>query len=151
MPEASAGPAPGASEAPELAIVADMVRRAAPWVPLALLGGLVWGVAGVTSVAYGLAVVVANLALSAWILATCARIGPAALMAGALGGFLVRLGLVFIAVLVVIGAGWIEPLPLALTVVVTHLGLLAWEVRHVSASLAFPGVAPARRPKEIRR
>jgi len=37
---------------------------------------------------------------------------------------------------------WVEPLPLGLTLIVTHLGLLLWELRYVSASLAFPGLKP---------
>ena len=37
---------------------------------------------------------------------------------------------------------WAGPVPLGLTVVVTHLGLLIWETRYVSASLAFPVLKP---------
>jgi hypothetical protein len=29
-----------------------------------------------------------------------------------------------------------------LTIIVTHLGLLVWEMRFVAASLAFPGLKP---------
>ena len=32
---------------------------------------------------------------------------------------------------------------LGLTIIVTHLGLLFWELRYVSASLAFPGLKPS--------
>ena len=32
--------------------------------------------------------------------------------------------------------------PLGLTLIVTHLGLLFWELRYVSASLAYPGLKP---------
>ena len=32
--------------------------------------------------------------------------------------------------------------PLGLTIVLTHLGLLTWETRHISNSLAFPGLKP---------
>ena len=31
---------------------------------------------------------------------------------------------------------------LGVTLIVTHLGLLIWETRHVSASLAYPGLKP---------
>jgi hypothetical protein len=37
---------------------------------------------------------------------------------------------------------WIELVPLGLTIVVTHLGLLVWETRYVSTTLAFPGLLP---------
>ena len=33
--------------------------------------------------------------------------------------------------------------PLGATLVVSHLGLLLWETRYVSASLAFPGLKPS--------
>jgi hypothetical protein len=33
---------------------------------------------------------------------------------------------------------------IGLTLVATHLGLLFWELRFISASLAFPGLKPER-------
>jgi hypothetical protein len=65
-------------------------------------------------------------------------------MAAALFGYLLRLGLLFGAVVLVRDAGWVELVPLGLTLIVTHLGLLAWEARSVSASLAFPALKPRR-------
>ena len=53
-------------------------------------------------------------------------------------------GKVTIAVLLVKDAGWMELVPLCITIIVTHLGLLFWELRYVSASLAFPGLKPAK-------
>ena len=37
---------------------------------------------------------------------------------------------------------WVEELPLGLALVAGHLGLLLWEARSVSASLAFPALKP---------
>jgi CBS domain-containing protein len=37
---------------------------------------------------------------------------------------------------------WIDLTALAVGVLVTHLGLLFWELRYVSASLAYPGLKP---------
>jgi hypothetical protein len=51
-------------------------------------------------------------------------------------------GLISVAVLAVRDQSWIEPAPLGITLVVAHLGLLFWETRFVSASLAFPGLKP---------
>ena len=59
-------------------------------------------------------------------------------------GYLLRLGILFCAVVLVRDAGWVELWPLGLTLIVTHLGLLAWEARSVSASLAFPALKPGR-------
>jgi ABC-type nickel/cobalt efflux system permease component RcnA len=75
-------------------------------------------------------------------LAWAARLGPTMLMGVALFGYLARLGLITVAVLAVAGAGWVNVIPLGLALVVTHLGLLVWEARYVSMSLAWPGVKP---------
>ncbi|HYE77132.1 MAG TPA: hypothetical protein VEI97_04015, partial [bacterium] len=64
------------------------------------------------------------------------------LMATALFGYVVRLGLVAGAVLLVRNQPWVELMPLGLTIIATHLGLLFWETNRVSASLAFPGLRP---------
>ncbi len=64
-------------------------------------------------------------------------------MGVALFGYLMRLGLIFLAIFPVKDAAWVEPVPLGITLVVAHIGLLLWELRYVSASLAFPGLRPA--------
>jgi hypothetical protein len=63
-------------------------------------------------------------------------------MAMSLGGFLVRMGLVTAVVLAVRHASWINLSVLAITILVTQLGLLFWETKYVGATLAFPGVKP---------
>lgn len=128
---------------PEREIAHDLVRRALPVAPvLLLLSGAIWGLAGVASTGYGIAIVLVNFLLSAALLAWTARISLGLMMATALFGYLLRLGLIFLAVLLVKDAGWVELVPLGLTIVVTHLGLLFWETRYVSASLAFPALKP---------
>jgi hypothetical protein len=54
------------------------------------------------------------------------------------------MALVVTALALVKGQPWVATAPLAITIVVTHLGLLFWETRHVSASLAYPGLKPRR-------
>ncbi|HVF74411.1 MAG TPA: ATP synthase subunit I [Acidimicrobiales bacterium] len=127
----------------EREIVTDMVKRGLPAVPvLLILGAAGWGFDGVVSTAYAIAIVVANLILSSAILAWSARISLGLLMGAALFGYLIRLGLIALAVLAVKDMGWVELWPLGLALIVTHLGLLLWEMRYVSASLAFPGLKP---------
>jgi hypothetical protein len=46
-------------------------------------------------------------------------------------------------VLAVKDQSWVAMVPLGMTLIVTHLGLLIWETRHLSLSLAFPAVKPA--------
>lgn len=127
----------------ERQLAGDMLRRGAPAVPVVVLvASLVWGTDGALSAAYGLAVVALNLLASAAMLGWAARVSPTAMMVTALGGFLLRMGLVFAALYAVRDQPWVEFVPLGITVLVTHLGLLFWETRYVSASLAFPGLKP---------
>jgi hypothetical protein len=45
---------------------------------------------------------------------------------------------------VVTDASWISLPALGATIIVTHLGLLLWELKYVALSLAHPGLKPAR-------
>jgi hypothetical protein len=124
-------------------VARDLVRRALPLTPLVVLAAAIpWGVDGALSALFALVLVCANFLLSAGLITSAARISLPLLMAAVLGGYLVRLALLFGAVLLVKDLGWVELWPLGLTLVVAHLGLLLWETRHVSASLAFPGLKP---------
>ena len=135
--------APAGAEAPERQVALDMARRALPFVPVPVaLCALVWGTAGAASALFAVVLVLVNFAAAAWSLAAAARINYALLMGAALFGYLLRLALIFAAVFAVKDASWVEPTALGLTLVVTHLGLLIWELRYVSASLAFPGLKP---------
>ena len=87
--------------------------------------------------------VLANFLVAAALLTWAARISLGLLMGVSLFGFILRLGLITVAVLAVRDQAWVEPIPLGITLVVTHLGLLFWEARYVSASLAFPGLKPS--------
>ena len=126
----------------ELAI--DMFKRGALVSPLVIgVGAAFGGVDGAASVAYGLAIVLANLLLSALALGWAAKQTPAILMMTALGGFFVRMGIVTLAILLVRNQDWVALVPMSIAVLVASLGLLFWETRYVSASLAFPGLKPS--------
>ena len=43
------------------------------------------------------------------------------------------------------------PVPLAITIIVSHLGLLVWETRYVSLSLAYPGLGPSHMTQKNRK
>jgi len=113
---------------------------------VAIFGALFWGADGVASALYALAIVAVNFVLAAWLLAAAGRISIALMGAAALFGFLLRLALIFVAVIVVRHAAWISMVPLGITLIVTHLGLLFWELRYVSGSFAFPGLKPGAPP-----
>jgi hypothetical protein len=134
-----------ATEVPnvETEIAGDMVKRVIPAAPvIVLIAGLLGGSKGAWSAALAVAVVTANFILAAVSLSWAARTSPMALMATALGGFLVRMGLLTAVILAVRHASWINLSAFAITILATHLGLLFWETRYVGASLAFPGVKP---------
>jgi hypothetical protein len=97
---------------------------------------------GAVSGAFAVALVLGNLALSAALLGWAARISLALLMGAALGGFALRLLLLTVVVWVVKDQGWVDITALGFTLIVTHLGLLVWETKHVSASLAYPALKP---------
>ena len=128
---------------PEREVSRDIAKRGLIATPvLVALCGAIWGMAGVWSCLYGIAIVIVNFLLSAALLAFAARISLGLMMGVALFGYLIRLGLIFLAVFLVRDASWISLIALGLTIIVTHLGLLIWELRYVSASLAYPGLKP---------
>lgn len=124
-------------------LVRDMAKKALVGAPiLILVFGLIWGVPGALSTAYAVGLVLCNFVLAAALMTWTSKMGPAAMGGAALFGFLLRLGLIFLAVMVVRDAWWVELVPLGVTIIVTHLGLLFWEMRYVSVSLAHPGLKP---------
>lgn len=133
------GPVPG--PAPEVGISRDMVRRGL-WVApgLIVVAGLIWGQPGLWSAAYGVALVLANFAASAALIAVAARISLGMVMGATMFGYLIRLAVIFAAVWIVRDASWISFPALGATIIVTHLGLLVWELKYVAISLAHSGV-----------
>ncbi len=129
----------------ELNVSKDMVKRGIIVAPaLIAVCGLIWGLDGVYSCAYGIALVLVNFLLAATLISRTAKISLGLMMGATLFGYLLRLGLIFVAVLLVKDAGWISLPALGTTIIVTHLGLLLWELRYVAISLAHPGLKPAR-------
>jgi hypothetical protein len=127
----------------EREIAFDIVRRGALVAPIALLAGaIVAGLDGLVSVAIGLAIVAANFLVAAAIVGRAAKISPGALGGAAAAGYVVRLGTIFIALFLLKDQPWINLKVLGFTIVMTHLALLAWETKHLSISLAAPGLKP---------
>jgi len=131
--------------ATETAIARDLTRRAI-WVAPAflLVGVLGWGLDGLLSAALALVLVAVNFRLGAAIITCAAQISLNALYGAVLGGYVVRLALMTAVVLVVKAVGLLATVPFAITLLVTHLGLLAWESRHVAMTLAAPGLKPTK-------
>jgi hypothetical protein len=126
----------------ERRIAVDLARHGLLVAPaVVLVAGLLRGVDGAASAALGLAVVVVNFFAAALSLEWGARRGGNTLFAVALGGFLFRMVSILVVLLVADALfGWADVVVLGLTLFVTHLGLLFWELRSVSFSLAAPGL-----------
>ena len=107
-----------------------MVKRGLLAAPvLILIAFLIWGSDGAWSSAYAIGLVLVNFMLSALLIGWAARISLVVLMAATMFGYLFRLGLIFVAVFVVKDAGWISLPAVGAAIIVTHLGLLVWELR----------------------
>ena len=138
--------------APESDIARHLARRAVLVAPLFLVGGLIgWGPTGLFSAALGLVLVAVNFRLGAAIITRATQISINALYGAVLGGYVARLGLMTAVVLVVKAGGWLATVPFAITLLVTHLGLLVWESRHVALTLAAPGRRPANLNRQEKR
>jgi hypothetical protein len=131
--------------APERDLARDLVRRGLLVAPvIVLVAGLVRGWNGVTSAAIALAIVFANFLVAAAIMQRASRSGPAALGGAAAGGYVVRLALIVVALVLLRHRTWIDLPTLGLVIVGTHLGLLLWEMKYLSLSLAAPALRPTR-------
>jgi len=135
--------AAGDAGAPEVEIARDLARRAVPLgAALILVGALGWQLDGALTSLFAVGVVVVNFLVSAALLAWAARISVNVLMGVTLGSFIVRMIVVALAVFAVHEQAWVVLPLLAGALVVAQLGLLLWETRHISGSLAYPGLKP---------
>ena len=130
--------------APERDVARDLVKKGLLATPvLVAVCWAIWGATGAASAVYGIAIVCVNFLLSAALITWTARVNLGLMMGAVLFGYLIRLGLIFLAVLLVKDADWISLPALGATIIVTHLGLLVWEMKYVAISLAHPGLKPA--------
>jgi hypothetical protein len=130
----------------ERQIAHDLVRRGLPIAPvIVLIAGLVGGWHGAASAAVAIAIVFANIHAAAAIMTWAAGTGsPGAVGGAAAGGFAVRLVVILLALVLLRNLSWIDLPTLGFVLVGLHLGLLAWEAKYVSMTLAAPGLRPAR-------
>ena len=132
-------------ESVEIQVTADMVKRGLVVAPLLVaIAGVIWGADGAWSATFAIALVLLNFLSSAALISYTAKISLGLMMGATLFGYLIRLGLIMLAVLLVKDASWISLPALGTTIIVTHLGLLVWELKYVAISLAYPGLKPAR-------
>ena len=131
-------------EAPERQVAHDRVKHGLWIAPVLVLAcGAIWGLPGAAGAAFAVAIVLLNFLASAALITTTARISLGLMMGAVLFGYLIRLGVILVAVLLVKDATWLNLTAMGVSIIMTHLGLLFWEMKYVSASLAFPGTKPA--------
>jgi hypothetical protein len=127
--------------APEVGISRDIARRGLIVAPVLIaIAAVIWGTSGAWSAAYGIALILANFAGSAVLIAGAAKISLGLMMGAIMFGYVIRLSIIFVAVWLVRDAAWISLPALGATIIVTHLGLLVWELKYVAISLAHSGV-----------
>jgi hypothetical protein len=124
-------------------IAFDLVKHGLLLAPVVVLvAGLVSGWDGTASAAIAFAIVCLNFTLAAVSVGWAAKISPVMVGGVALGGYVVRLGLILVALVLLRHVSWIVLPWLGFTLVGAHLVLLAWETKYVSLQLAAPGLRP---------
>lgn len=120
------------SSGPEVAIAKNIALRGVLIAPVVLaFGGLFAGWAGLWSVAYGLALVVCNFLMGAAIINWSAKISKEVMFGAVMVGFVARLAVITVAVLLIGDAGWFEAVPFSVALILSHFGLLIWETRRL--------------------
>ena len=112
----------------ELQMARSIVRRAVVVGPVMLLVfGLVRGLDGLVAALVGVAIVTGYYLLTGSMLSWLARVSLGAYHAGALLGFILRLGLIAATMWAVISLFEVDRTALGLAVIATYVGLLLWE------------------------
>jgi hypothetical protein len=116
------------------------IRRVLPFAPLALvaafvLGQVLAGSGAAWSAAIAIVIVLANFVANALSVAWAARISPTMLYAVAMGGFVMRLIVFTIALVLLNTVGWFSPVAFALTLVPATIGLLVVEAKALSGRI----------------
>ena len=129
----------------EREVALDIVKHGVMIAPVVVLAcGVIRGWDGASSAAVALGIVLVNFLAAAAIMTRAAKSGPTAIGAAALGGYVLRLAVILVALVVLRHQPWIDLPTLGFVIVGTHLGLLVWEMKYVSLTLAAPGLKPAR-------
>ena len=112
----------------EAIISTNIAKRAVVVAPvLAFVFGITSGWEGAVASLIGVAVVVLNFLLGGYVLSYAARISLSLYQAAVLFGFLIRLGLITVSLLLIGGVTQIDRMALGISVVVSYLVLLSWE------------------------
>jgi hypothetical protein len=133
-----------------------MVRRVAPFgLPAILLAFIVGSLAAGWDVgwsaAIGVTIVVVNFVVNGLSLARAARISLTALAAVAMGGFVVRLGVIMAIMFLLNRFSWFSPLAFGLAVVPATILLLGFEMKLMAGGLGRELILPAGEKEQVAR
>lgn len=117
-------------------------------IPVIAVAALVGGTPGALSAGIGATVVIGMFLMAGATMSWAARISPAALMGAVLGGYLVRLMVYALLIVVLRPVEWLDGPSLAISTAVLLVAVLAWEVRVASRnpSMFFVDAGAGRAP-----
>jgi len=132
----------------------EMVRRVAPYGPPAIVlalfvGGLAAGWNVGLSAAIGVAIVMANFVVNGLSLARAARVSLTALSAVAMGGFVVRLGVIVAIMFLLDRFAFFSPLAFGLAVLPATILLLGFEMKLMAGGVGRELILPAGDEQEV--
>lgn len=106
----------------------NTAKRAVFVAPALMVGfGLFRGWEGAIAAAVGVAIVAGNFVLGGYIMSTAARISLSLYHAAALFGFIIRLGLITVTMLIIANVTDLDRMAMGISVIVSYLVLLSWE------------------------
>jgi hypothetical protein len=137
-----------ATTAYERDIAADLVKHGLLVAPFVIgAGWLFQGRPGAVGVAAALGVVLFNYFVAGTAQSWAAAKGSPGLLGGTvLVSLIFRFTVVVVALSLLRNRSFLDYGSFGIAIVVSHLGLLAWEAKSVQLSLAFPGLKPDRNP-----
>jgi ATP synthase protein I len=135
---------PGPTEGVELRLAAAALRFVGVLaVPVLAIAWLAAGPDGAISAGLGVTLVAGTFGVSAALLSFAARFGTAVLMGAALGGFLLRLIIYAVLLVILRPIETIHGPSLAISVAVVMIATLAFEARYVTRTPGFYWLDPA--------
>lgn len=124
-------------------LIDDMVVRGLLVLPAVLLIGFLFGgTKALVSIFVGMVAILINFKLSGYILIWASKSSLSLIASMVVGGFLIRLAMIAALMWSVRNANQISLTLLGIVLIVTHLGLVFWEMRYVSLTVAYPGLKP---------
>ena len=127
-------------------IARDLVKHGLIVAPFAVgVGALAEGWAGAAAVAVALGVVLVNYLIAGTAQSWAASKNSPGLLGGTiLVSLIVRMVVVIVALSVLRHRSFLNYPTFGIAIVVSYIGLLAWEAKSVQLSLAFPGLKPGK-------